>query len=298
MKILILGLGKTGTTALLYKLAAGLPDCRAFSGGKPGSVFHAIKTSIPNYIGDYKNVVFKHTYEERKGKDFDRFREHLKKERYDRKVWIARDPRDAAVSRMLYRWHRGNTGHQQQYQAHVDQVLKKEQDPRSIPFYEVCRYTGYDDWPVAKEKVIDEERTRYKKMCNFVEGLGDDWFLFTFEDMVGRNYAGLNRYLGFKVQEETEVPESTGKAKVIRKKASGDWRHWFTEEDVACFKSAYLPYMELTGYDCSDWTVSLDPVIAPEYSSMYMQSLLARVAWGTASKFKDRALRLFTKKAG
>jgi len=298
VKILILGLGKSGTTALLFKVAAGLPDCRAFSGGKPGSVLHAIKTSIPIYIGDYKNAVCKYTYEERKGKDFDRYKEHLKKERYDRKIWIARDPRDAAVSRMLYRWHRGNTGHQQQYQAHVGRVLKKEQDPRSIPFYEICRYIGHDGWPVAKEKVIEEERFRYEKMCNFVGGLGDDWFFFTFEDMVGRNYAALNRYLGFEVQEETEVPESTGKAKVIRKKASGDWRYWFTEEDVELFKPVYLPYMELAGYDCDDWMVSPEPVIEPEYSSMYMQSLLDRVTRDAALRIKDRALQLFTKKAG
>jgi hypothetical protein len=48
MKIMILGLGKSGTTALLYKLAAGLPGCHAFSGGMPGK-----------YIGDYGDAVYK-----------------------------------------------------------------------------------------------------------------------------------------------------------------------------------------------------------------------------------------------
>ena len=99
MKILILGTGKSGTTALVYKLAGGLPNCKAFSGGRPGK-----------YIGDYENAVYKHTYEESKGKSFDLFREHLQKEHYDRKVWIARDPRDVAVSRMLYRWQKGIQG--------------------------------------------------------------------------------------------------------------------------------------------------------------------------------------------
>ncbi len=56
MKILILGTGKTGTTAMVYKVAGGLPNCRAFSGGHPGK-----------YIGDYEIAVYKHTYEERKG---------------------------------------------------------------------------------------------------------------------------------------------------------------------------------------------------------------------------------------
>jgi len=286
VKILILGLGKSGTTALLFKIAAGLPGCRAFSGGKPGK-----------YIGDYKHAVYKHTYEERKGKDFNLYKEHLKNEYYDRKIWIARDPRDAAVSKMLYRWHLGYVGHKEQYQAHLDLVRRKERDPGSIPFYEICRYTGRDVWPIEKEEIVEEELIRYQRMYDFVNDLGSEWFLFNYEDMVSKRFDALNNYLGFMVGEDTEVPKSTGKAKVVRKKASGDWRHWFTEEDVELYKSAYLPYMELTGCDCNDWRVSQSPVIEPEYSSMYMQSLPARVTRDAALKFKDRALHLFSKKA-
>jgi hypothetical protein len=283
---MILGLGKSGTTALLYKVAAGLPGCRAFSGGRPGK-----------YIGEYENAVYKHTYEERKGKDFDLYREHLKNEHYDRKVWIARDPRDAAVSRMLYRWHRGYAGHKEQYLYHLGLVEKKERDPGSIPFYEICRYAGHTGWPITMEEVIEEERIRYEQMCNFVNSLGNEWFLFTYEDMVGKNYAALNDYLGFDVQKDTEVPQSTGKAKVIRKKATGDWRHWFTAADVELFKSAYLPYMELMGYDCDDWTPAPVPVIEPEFSSVYMQSLPDRVSRDVVRQFGKQTLRLFRKKA-
>ena len=71
---------------MVYKVAGGLPNCQAFSGGHPGK-----------HIGDYENAVYKHTYEERKGKSFELYREHLEKEKYDRKIWMARDPRDAAV---------------------------------------------------------------------------------------------------------------------------------------------------------------------------------------------------------
>ena len=39
---------------------------------------------------------------------------------------MARDPRDAAISRMLYRWHRGIMGSRKQYHAHVELVLKKK----------------------------------------------------------------------------------------------------------------------------------------------------------------------------
>ncbi len=287
MKIMLLGLGKSGTTALLYKMAAGLPGCEAFSGGRPGK-----------YIGDYENAIYKHTYEERKGKDFDLYREHLKKEHYDRKVWIARDPRDVAVSRMLYRWNRGCVGNRQQFRAHLELVKRKEADPRSIPFYELCRYAGHAEWPTDIASVVDEERTRYRQMFEFTSGLGDDWFIFTYEDMVSGNFDALNRYLGFPVRNDTEVPDSTGKAKVVRKKVSGDWRNWFTEADVEHFKPAYLSYMELMGYDTEDWTPSASPVIEPEYASAYMQKLTGRVALDAARRLKGQAQRLFSRKVG
>jgi hypothetical protein len=285
MKILILGTGKSGTTALVYKVAGGLPNCQAFSGGRPGK-----------YIGDYENVVYKHTYQERKGKTFNLYEEHLQKENYDRMIWIARDPRDAAVSRMLYRWHRGYSGNKSQYKAHLELVQKKEQNPHSIPFHFICRYAGHNGWPITTEQVVEEEQVRYQNMVDFVKTLSEDWYLFTYENMVGKNFDGLNEYLGFEVEADGEVPKSTGKAKVVRKKAVGDWRHWFTEEDVEIYKPAYTSYMKLIGYDFEDWYLSTNPVIEPEYSSMYMKSLPRMKTGASIRSFKDLLLRLFAKR--
>ena len=287
MKILILGTGKTGTTAMVYKVSGGLPDCKAFSGGHPGK-----------YIGDYENAVYKHTYEERKGKSFDLFRDHLKTEHYDRKIWMARDPRDAAVSRMLYRWHGGLKGNNKQYEAHLDLVLKKEQNPQSVTFSEICRYTGHDKtWPRTSDQVVEEERNRYEQMSKFVSELGSDWFFLTFEKMVKENLKDLNEYLGFEVKADAEVPSSSGKAKVIRKKASGDWRHWFTEEDITLFKPAFTPYMALIGYDCEDWNLEPNPVIEPEYSSMYMQNLVRKATKNSLLRYLDPLVQRFVKRS-
>lgn len=284
MKILILGLGKSGTTAMVYKVAGGLPNCHAFSGGHPGK-----------YVADYESAVYKHTYEERKGKGFELYREHLKKEHYDRKIWMARDPRDAAVSRMLYRWHKGYLGKKKQYAAHLDLVLKKEADPKSIPFNEICRYTGHNGYPISQTDVFEEERVRYRKMTDFVASLDEDWYLFTYENMVAKNFSDLNDYLGFYVQEDAQVPSKSGKAKVVRKKGTGDWRHWFTPEDVDLFKPAYTPYMDLIGYDCEDWTLDPTPVIEPEYSSVYMQNLPKKATKNVILRVLDPLLQRFAK---
>jgi len=285
MKILILGTGKTGTTVMVYKVAGGLPNCHAFSGGRPGK-----------YVGEYENAVYKHTYEERKGKSFEVFKEHLDQEHYDRKIWMARDPRDAAVSRMLYRWHRGYEGHKQQFAKHLELVLKKEKDPRSVPFSEICRYTGHAGSPRTIAEVVDEERHRYQQMTEFVKGLGSDWILYKFEDMVAQKFEALNQYLGFAVQADATVPSTSGRAKVIRKKSSGDWRHWFTAEDMELFKPAYLPYMELIGYDCDDWQPDPNPVIEPEFSSVYLQSLPGKAAKNKVLRYVDLVMQKLIKK--
>jgi len=285
MKVLILGTGKTGTTVMVYKVSGGLPNCHAFSGGRPGK-----------YVGDYENAVYKHTYEERKGKNFEVFREHLSKEHYDRKIWMARDPRDAAVSRMLYRWHKGFEGNKKQYEAHLNLVLNKEKDPSSVPFSEICRYTGYNGWPRTIDQVLEEEEYRYQEMVKFVKDLGSDWFLFTFEKMVEKRFDALNDYLGFEVQADASVPSASGKAKVIRKKSTGDWRHWFTKEDVEVFNPVFTPYMEFIGYDCNDWKLDPNPVIEPQFSSVYMQSLLRKAAKNKILRYIDPVIQKLVKR--
>jgi hypothetical protein len=284
MKILILGRGKSGTTAFLFKMAGGLPDCQAFSGGHPGK-----------YQGDYENAVYKHTYSERKGKTFDLYRDHLHEESYDRKVWMARDPRDIAVSRMLFRWHKGHWGYRNQFKAHFNLIQKKENNPDCVPFHVLCRYIGHDDRPLTTEEVVERERVRYQRMSDFVKNLGDDWFVFKYEDMIAENFDAINEYLGFKIQKQAEVPQETGKAKVARKKASGDWRHWFTPEDVEVLKPAYLPYMEVVGYDCDDWSLSSEQVIEPQYSSLYVKQLVRMNTINTFRNSKDKVLRWFSK---
>ena len=133
-------------------------------------------------------------------------------------------------------------------------------------------------------------------MTEFVKNLGNDWFLYKFEDMVVQNVNALNEYLGFEVDAGANVPSTSGKSKVIRKKDSGDWRHWFTQEDMGLFKPAFLPYMDLIGYDCNDWTPDPNPVIEPEFSSVYMQGLPQKATKNKIQRYLDSTMqRLFKK---
>jgi hypothetical protein len=64
-----------------------------------------------------------------------------------------------------------------------------------VTFYEICRYTVYNCWPRDKGAVFKEEQIRCKRMREFVEVVGDDRFMFRYEDMVGKKFEALNAYL-------------------------------------------------------------------------------------------------------
>jgi hypothetical protein len=113
--------------------------------------------------------------------------------------------------------------------------------------------------------------------------------------MIEKNYEGLNEFLGFEIKDDAEIPTTTKKSKVVRKKAYGDWRHWYTEEDVDLFKPAYLPYIKTMGYDCDDWTLDPNPVIEPEFSSMYMRGLVKKHNQHIFRSVRDFLLRPFVK---
>jgi len=81
VNILILGHGKSETTIFVFKVAAGLPNCQEFSGGDP-----------VKHLADYDNAVYNHTYNVRKGRNFDLFDDYSKEITFDRKTWMARDP--------------------------------------------------------------------------------------------------------------------------------------------------------------------------------------------------------------
>ncbi|GAG57914.1 unnamed protein product, partial [marine sediment metagenome] len=130
-------------------------------------------------------------------------------------------------------------------------------------------------------------------MRDFVKSLRGEWFIFKYEDMIDKKFGALHEYLGFEIKDDAEIPKTTKKSKVSRRKAYGDWRNWYTEEDVAFYKPVYLPYMELIGYDCDDWTLSSEPLIESAYSSMYIKGLVRKNRLNAIRNFKESVLRRF-----
>ncbi|MEM9561776.1 MAG: hypothetical protein AAGA93_04110 [Actinomycetota bacterium] len=246
MRILIVGLPKSGTTILTYRVAAALdgavvefeplggPDAELAAGAE-----HVVTKKL---LGTQTHDLA----------DFGH---------YDRRIWICRDPRDFLVSQTLYRWHREtepDPSDQQAFDRVVERLVAKEADPASVPF--------------ADLEPADYANTYEAVARLWVRERGPGWHLYRYEDMVAGRYADLEAYLGFAVDHEATVAD--GLERVVRARSAGDWRHWFTEGDVDHYRRAGLDgYMATFGYDLDDWSLAPEPVIDPAHGSGYVTGL-------------------------
>ena len=265
MRILVAGVGKSGTTALVYKIAAGLPGCELQPNG------------TPKHRPAGKSYVVKSTCNPRKGRTFEFFHNFAISGYFDRLVWIVRDPRDQLVSDTLFRWRGDVDQSSPQFRAYMEIIHAKERDPLSVPFKELLRHSGRDDepWPRTWADFVSAMRPFLEDYAANADIIRQHWFVFRFEDMVDGRYSALENYLGFPVQKDAEI--APGKHdKVVRKKAAGDWRHWFTPEDVPLMQDLYNPVLAAYGYDTADWRLADQPHIAPEHASGYIRTLLEK----------------------
>lgn len=246
MRILVVGLPKSGTTILTYRIAAARSDVTVefepVAGPDPALATASSDVVTKKLVGSQTSTLA----------DF---------ADYDRKIWICRDPRDFLVSQSLYRWHRDRPptdDDRAAFQRALATLEAKEADPTSVPFLDL----EPDDYTATFDGVADLWR-----------GQDDDgWLLYHYEAMVEERYDDLDRHLGFAIDPGATV--ASGLERVVRRKGAGDWRHWFTDTDVAHYRAGTMRrYMETFGYDHDDWALDPDPRIDPDHGSRYARNL-------------------------
>jgi hypothetical protein len=252
MKILIVGLARTGTTALYFKIKEALPEktwCLyeppRFDPSDPGGapdVLAKILISLPNTF------------------DYPSFRD------FDKKIMIVRDPRDSLVSRVLYRPCGSQVFRQDETKvaAFTDALRRKEADPRSISLLALIDLFGQltgEDWL--------PRFTMLTGLALDFHGDNDGFIVYKYEDLVAGSYSAIEDYLGI-VLPVGEADVAPQYEHVERTKAAHDWQNWFTAEDVAFFRPHLAPYMRAYGYP-DDWTLAAEPCIRPEHGSDYVR---------------------------
>lgn len=247
MKILVAGLGKSGTTVLYSRIKNTRPDlvpCR-------------FEPRVQDLTGD-EGLIKTLVCESRP--DCDLFN-HGVYDSFEKRVFIVRDPRDRLISGLLYhaataRFDDRFGGDPDSKEEFMKRLKQKEEDPRSVSLAELSKHITYNKngKPYATDMI--ECTIKY------------DHYLVKYEDFVKDDVAGLEEYLGFELTGSNDVGIFT---RVIRSKRAGNWRNWFTPADVELCSPVFTPFMRFFGYDTEDWELATEPVIEPELSTEYIE---------------------------
>ena len=257
--ILVLGPGKSGTTALFFCLKAcaerhyGIEFPNRFEPNTAEDV-----DAFKDKFGIVKMLLERY---QRTTNDF--------LPRFDRRVFISRDPRDNVISRLVYyAGTRLKAADAQTREAVMQKFLAKQQNPESVSVLELFEAIG----PLMGNP--DGARSAWKTACTplifFASGDGG-FFRLRYEDFLDGKLSDLEGYLGFDVSLDFEVPANLQRVK--RTRAHGYWRNWFTDDDFTYFVTARQDDLLRMGYD------DLAPyrgrkVIAPVEISEYLQRQL------------------------
>ncbi|MGA2031036.1 MAG: hypothetical protein ABSG68_02165 [Thermoguttaceae bacterium] len=276
MKVLILGLSKSGTTALAYKIFNSLPRdettlllerCR-FVGAATAHV--VAKVLIDGYLlqlypaDDY--VIPPAAI------DLESFAA------FDMKILIVRDPKDRAVSAELYRlYHEPYCTDEPFIRSVLNALRQKEAAPDAIRYVDFFKFMeDYARWrgqwlPALPRFELAPERFQSHDMLEpqLVAYLGKEPGLFVvhYEDMIDGNLANLEQYLDTRLGGSSQVDPYL--RRVERTKAYGDFRNWFVAEDIPYFQFLYRQFVaRFPRYD--DWTLNPVKTVRPEYASQYV----------------------------
>ena len=255
--ILIFGQGKSGTTALYFKIVKAISNDYHY-------LFEPNEEKIIEINKIKKPIIVKNLNIE--------FNNYFKN--FNKKIFITRDPRDRLVSFLLYAagFHKIP-----ETRKNYEDILKsikllkdKETNPDSISLLILIKEFFYLKDEAGVKNFV--ERWFLEADIHDFEKNTQDFFMIKYEDFVKNNEKELEKYLGFKLTKEITIDKSLNR--VVRTKSSGSWRNWFLKEDIIFFKPIFKKYMDKFNYDFDDWKLNYPQNIQPKHSSEYVIRLI------------------------
>lgn len=270
-KILIAGLGRSGTTALFFKIKNSLP-------GTADILFEPMEYNLHNEKTDVFTLAkilfwgpgifaFETEQEQLRHKvkytDFDRF---------DKKILIVRDPRDRLISQLLYSVRESKFYHDEYRLKEIHDILKqKEVRPGSVSVLDIVKKRLKLENGKAD---IDKWRKLFQEYSDFSMEFHDrhpDYFVFKYEDLIDNRIGNLIRYLRLDLFGDPVVDKQHDR--VVRTKDSGDWKNWFLDEDIEFFRPLLSKYMKRYSYTDS-WEPGQAPEIDPKHCTEYVRRII------------------------
>lgn len=193
---------------------------------------------------------------------------------FTRRIRLVRDPRDWLVSGILFVIQQNRSVYaDHRVLEHVLGLLAaKESDPREISLVHLLTEILAAGPDASFERTVAWMRRQFDWLIDHDEALGSVHET-RYEDFVADRLAALEDYLGIPLT-GSAVPDAAYDH-VPRTLAAGNWRHWFTGEDVRFFRPIFQRYMRHYRYP-DDWTLAPTPTISPEHATQYVRRVVAK----------------------
>ena len=251
-KISIIGIAKSGTSALYSSVKTALPAPRRI-------LFEPTNAAELAYVTDGdENALTKGMFGALQRQQYD-------PAKFTHSIAIVRDPRDTIISSTLFRFNRLKLLNNTQLFSHLMSLFeRKETDPLSVSVHEILEAAEAGEAQAMKDSF-------QTLLSNYTDYLDEgDHHIITFDQMVAGEFDALNAYLGMTLV--PPPPLAGWVSKISRKGESGDWKNWFTPADVVFFRDAMDPFITKYGFD-PEWALEDTPVIEPQHCSQYILRL-------------------------
>lgn len=265
MRIVIAGQPKTGTTALYFRIKNSVPP-DAWCIFEPKKYLRPPDGTRPLWV--VAKVLIGRAYARGGPVGGDGFTvDYESFASFDRKLHILRDPRDNLVSSLLYA-----VRHTSFYSddRRLDQFLalleEKERNPTDVSMVRLLEVMATLDHGV---ELLPGFLDRQELVRRFLT-LYPEYHRVSYAGFVDGAVGDLEDYLGFPLTGSGRVDSHT---RVTRTRGYGDWKNWFTAEDVAFFRPLLDDYVRLAGLP-DDWELAATPTVPTEFASAYVRRIV------------------------
>jgi hypothetical protein len=185
---------------------------------------------------------------------------------FTKTIGLIRDPRDNLLSRLLFRMVSPRFIQNPQIYSEIIPLLEKKlATPHSVSMIDLFRSIEATN---LMEKMIDHRFQENLELYMQWHDSSKSAFIFPYEDFIANDFSSLGNYLGFSVKSNNSLKVVFPAIK--RSGGMGEWRQWFTAEDIDFFRPRMSSFMKRYGY-ADDWELPKVPVIDPTTSIDYVK---------------------------
>lgn len=258
--VLVLGLSKSGTTAVYESVRAG----QRAGGWHSRTLFEPMRAEYIDHLfrlAPNVPVLAKLTMDSLAWMALDPIA-------FDRRIMTVRDPRDITVSMLVFRPLISKvvrTLRSVDFDCFLAALERKESNPESISvrqLFELQTELGMGEGPQA---FMTQNLRRQSALL-----ARHQFHVLRYEHYIEGRLGDLSAYLGHPVG-VADTRTSTVFGHVARSLSSGAYRHWFRADDLAYFNELFDPYLAALDYP-GDAPLAEHPVIDRSEGSVYLRA--------------------------